>query len=104
MPPLVLFDLDDTLCDYSAARIGRLRTAYGDAFDAAGMTGVDLESVIEESLAIHPHGCHHFPDVLARQGMTDGDLAQQAQRWYLNHRFLGLALYDDARNVLDKVR
>jgi len=103
-PPQVLFDLDDTLCDYSGARIGRLRIAYGDAFAAAGMTGIDLDTVIEESLAIHPHGCHHFPEVLARHGMTDAGLALHAQRWYLSHRFLGLALYDNARDVLDYVR
>jgi putative hydrolase of the HAD superfamily len=104
MPSLVLFDLDDTLCDYSGARIGRLRTAYGDAFEAAGVNDVDLDAVIAESLALHPHGCHHFPDVLARHGMTDADLASQAQRWYLAHRFRGLALYDDARDTLEQVR
>lgn len=103
-PPLVLFDLDDTLCDYSGARIGRLRTAYGDAFTAAGMAGVDLDAVIEESLAIHQHGCHHFPEVLARHGMTDNEMAAEAQRWYLSHRFEGLGLYDEARDVLAQVR
>lgn len=103
-PSLVLFDLDDTLCDYSSARVGRLRTAYGDAFAAAGMREVDLDAVIDESLAIHQHGCHHFPEVLARHGMADAELAAQAQRWYLGHRFLGLGLYDDAREVLAKVR
>jgi putative hydrolase of the HAD superfamily len=103
-PPLVLFDLDDTLCDYSGARVGRLRTAYGDAFAAAGMRGIDLDAVIDESLAIHQHGCHHFPEVLARHGMTNARLAAQAQRWYLSHRFLGLGLYDDAREVLARAR
>lgn len=103
-PPLVLFDLDDTLCDYSGARIGRLRTAYGDAFAAAGMRDIDLDGVIAESLAIHQHGSHHFPEVLARHGMTDPELAARAQRWYLRHRFLGLKLYDEARDVLTRIR
>jgi HAD superfamily hydrolase (TIGR01549 family) len=103
-PPLVLFDLDDTLCDYSGARTGRLRRAYGDAFGAAGMGDVDLDSVIAESLEIHPHGSHHFPDLLARHGMTDGELATRAQRWYLSNRFQGLALFTDAQIVLAQVR
>jgi len=103
-PPLVLFDLDDTLCDYSGARTGRLRTAYGDAFAAAGIRDVDLDAVIAESLEIHPHGSHHFPALLARHGMSDAELAQQAQRWYLGNRFRGLALFSDAQSVLAQVR
>ena len=104
VPPLILFDLDDTLCDYSGARIGRLRTAYGDAFTAAGLDGIDLDTVVKESLAVHEHGCHHFPKILARHGMTDPEIAQQAQHWYLGHRFLGLGLYPEARDVLAQVR
>jgi HAD superfamily hydrolase (TIGR01549 family) len=103
-PPLVLFDLDDTLCDYSGARTGRLRTAYGEAFAAAGVSNVDLDAVIAESLEIHPHGCHHFPDLLARHGMTDAEVAQRAQRWYLGNRFRGLALFSDAKAVLAQLR
>jgi putative hydrolase of the HAD superfamily len=103
-PPLVLFDLDDTLCDYSGARPGRLRTAYGEAFAAAGVRNVDLDAVIAVSLEIHPHGCHHFPDLLARHGMTDAEVAQRAQRWYLGNRFRGLALFSDAQAVLAQLR
>jgi len=103
-PPLVLFDLDDTLCDYSGARTGRLRTAYGDAFAAAGVSNVDLDAVIAESLEIHPHGSHHFPDLLARHGVTDAEVAQRAQHWYLGNRFRGLVLFSDAQAVLAQVR
>jgi putative hydrolase of the HAD superfamily len=103
-PPLVLFDLDDTLCDYSGARTGRLRQAYGDAFSAAGIRDVDIDAVIAESLEIHPHGSHHFPDLLARHGMTDADVASRAQRWYTGNRFEGLALFTDAQMVLAQVR
>jgi putative hydrolase of the HAD superfamily len=103
-PPLILFDLDDTLCDYSGARTGRLRGAFGDAFSAAGVEGVDLDRVIAESIGIHPHGSDHFPDLLAGHGMTDPDLAREARRWYHHNRFLGLDLYPDARSVLAAVR
>ena len=104
VPRLVLFDLDDTLCDYSGARTGRLRTAYGAAFAAAGIGDVDLNAVIAESLEIHPHGCHHFPELLARHGVTDAEVAQQAQHWYVGNRFRGLALFSDAQAVLAQVR
>jgi HAD superfamily hydrolase (TIGR01509 family) len=103
-PPLVLFDLDDTLCDYSGARTGRLRTAYGDAFAAAGICDVDLDAVIAESLEIHPHGSHHFPELLARHGVADAAVAQRAQHWYHGNRFSGLALFADALAVLAQVR
>ena len=104
VPPLVLFDLDDTLCDYGGARAGRLRRAFGDALAAAGVTDVDLDAVIEESIAIHPHGSEHFPDVLHRYGVTDPQLAAQARRWYSQNRFFGLDLFVEARDVLDMVR
>ena len=104
VPPLVLFDLDDTLCDYSGARTGRLRQAFGDAFAAAGITDVDLEAVIEESIAIHPHGSEHFPDVLHRHGVREAGLAARARGWYSQNRFHGLDLFVEARDVLDTVR
>jgi putative hydrolase of the HAD superfamily len=103
-PALVLFDLDDTLCDYSGARSGRLRTAFGKAFEVAGAENVDLEAVIAESIAIHPHGSDHFPEVLARYGVTDPDLAMDARRWFHQNRFLGLSLFPDAREVLRRTR
>jgi HAD superfamily hydrolase (TIGR01549 family) len=103
-PPLILFDLDDTLCDYSGARVGRLRGAFGDAFAAAGIDAIDLDAVVAESIAIHPHGSDHFADLLARHGVADEELAQAARRWYHQNRFLGLDLYPDARSVLDAVR
>lgn len=103
-PPLVLFDLDDTLCDYSGARSGRLRGAYGDAFLAAGARGIDLDAVIAESIAVHPHGSDHFPDILARHGVDNPDLAHQARRWYQQNRFLGLRLFPDARELLHQIR
>lgn len=103
-PPLVLFDLDDTLCDYSGARVGRLRAAFADAFAAAGIEDDDLDAVIDESIATHPHGSDHFPELLARHGVTDVELARAARRWYHDNRFLGLDLFPDARSVLAAVR
>src|SRR5438067_1416494 len=91
-PALVLFDLDDTLCDYAGARAGRLRIAFADAL--AGLPGggkdVDLDRLIAESVAIHPHGSDHFGSLLARYGVTDAAVAEAARRWYHANRFLGL--------------
>jgi HAD superfamily hydrolase (TIGR01549 family) len=101
---LILFDLDDTLCDYSGARTGRLLGAYGQAFEGAGVTDIDLDAIVAESIAIHPHGSDHFPDLLARHGVDDPELARDARRWYHHNRFLGLDLYPGARTVLDTVR
>ena len=103
-PSLILFDLDDTLCDYGGARTGRLRGALGSALAAAGIADADIEAIIAESIEIHPHGSDHFPDLLARHGVSDTELAQEARRWYHSNRFLGLDLFTDARAVLREVR
>jgi putative hydrolase of the HAD superfamily len=103
-PRLVLFDLDDTLCDYSGARVGRLHGAFGMAFAEAGVTGIDLDEIIRESVAIHPHGSDHFPALLARHGVENPDLAIRARRWYHHNRFLGLDLFPEARDVIREIR
>jgi HAD superfamily hydrolase (TIGR01549 family) len=104
-PPLVLFDLDDTLCDYASARVTRLRTAFGMAL--AGVPGgaeIDLDRVIAESLAIHPHASDHFGNLLAHYGVDDDAVIQAARSWYHTNRFLGLALFADAMQILRAIR
>jgi putative hydrolase of the HAD superfamily len=104
-PSLVLFDLDDTLCDYAGARAGRLRTAFGTALaHAPNGAEVDLDRVITESLAIHPHGSDHFGELLARYGVADPAVIQDARTWYHTNRFLGLALFADAVEMLRAIR
>jgi putative hydrolase of the HAD superfamily len=104
-PTLVLFDLDDTLCDYAGARAGRLRIAFGIALSrTSGGAKVDLERLIAESVAIHPHGCEHFGELLARYGVDDATAVHAARSWYHTNRFLGLALFADAAEVLRSIR
>ena len=104
-PSLVLFDLDDTLCDYAGARAGRLRTAFSTALaHAPNAAEIDLGRVIAESLAIHPHGSEHFGELLARYGVTDPAVAVAARSWYHTNRFLGLALFADAVEMLRAIR
>ena len=103
--PLVLFDLDDTLCDYAGARVGRLRIAFGQAF--AGSGGIDearLDDLVAASIAESPHGGHHFPAFLARHGLDDLEAADEARRWFSEHRFRGLALFPDAIRLLGVAR
>ena len=117
-PRLVLFDLDDTLCDYAAARAARLRIAFGQALRdphrrMVGTTGApgipagtpdpDLDALIVASIAIHPHGADHFPDLLQPYGVSP-EAAAEAVAWYRANRFHGLALFADAFAAIEAVR
>lgn len=106
-PGLVLFDLDDTLCDYAGARTVRLRTAFLGAFASAGHPAPDddtLDRMIEESIAEHPHGIEHFPGLLARFGVSHQGGIEMAQGWYRRNRFHGLRLFADALHTVEQVR
>lgn len=101
---LVLFDLDDTLCDYAGARFRRLEQAFRRAFASAGLVPPDdLAPLIAESIALHPHSTEHFPELLARYGIGD-DAVRMAREWYGGNRFHTLALFPDAVATLDAVR
>ncbi len=98
---LILFDLDDTLCDYAGARAIRLRRAFATAFEVASPpTTPDMEVLIRESIAIHPHGADHFAELLERYGVTVSAAASAARVWYQTNRFHGLRLFDDAISTL----
>ena len=105
---LVLFDVDDTLCDYAGARALRLRRAFTRALATcktrAGAEPIDIERLIAESIAIHPHGTDHFPDLLRHYGVEDPDIVTGAREWYQANRFLGLQLFPDAVTTLRLAR
>jgi len=108
-PRLILFDLDDTLCDYGAARAERLRLAFSLDLGsrperAAPPTRRDLERMIADSVAMHPHGADHFPELFQRHGIVDPTAAEAAMAWYRTNRFHGLALFADAVGALQAVR
>ena len=110
---LVLFDLDDTLCDYAGARAARLGIAFGQALAtvqvrahrATGALGgaPDPAALIAASIAIHPHGADHFADLLRPYGVA-ADGAALASAWYRANRFHGLQLFPDAVATLEAVR
>src|SRR5215203_1259203 len=104
-PELVLFDLDDTLCDYGAARFGRLSIAFGLAQDATGRTfAVPIDELVTESIRIQPHGVDHFPALFARYGIEDPSAVEAATRWFVSNRFHDLKLFPDAIETLNQVR
>lgn len=110
-PKLVLFDLDDTLCDYASARALRLRLAFSLDLDptgsidrANGASDRDLDRMIADSVALHPHGADHFPLLFQRHGIVAAGTAEAAMRWYRDNRFHGLRLFDDAVTTLAAVR
>lgn len=104
-PRLLLFDLDDTLCDYATARARRLRIAFNlDRFAEVGATGRDIERMIADSLATQPHGTDHFPTLFSRHGIDDPRVADAAMTWYRDNRFHGLDLFADAAPTLAKLR
>src|SRR5215208_4692334 len=104
-PKAVIFDLDDTLCDYAAAREARLRRAFtlsrrgfppGDA--------IDLDRMIADSIQMHPHGADHFAELFARFGIADVRAAEDAADWYRKNRFHGLRLFPETEAVFTTVR
>jgi HAD superfamily hydrolase (TIGR01549 family) len=104
-PKAVIFDLDDTLCDYATAREARLRRAFtlspgGDRSRIA----IDLDRMIAESIQMHPHGADHFEELFARFGIADARAASVAADWYRKNRFHGLHLFPETEAVFSTVR
>lgn len=106
IPRLVLFDLDDTLCDYSRARHLRLNIAFSHDMkpDQVDHPRRDVARMVEDSLAIQPHGADHFPEVFARHGVMEKSVAEAAIRWYRENRFHGLELFADAVGTISALR
>ncbi len=123
-PRLLLFDLDDTLCDYTSARDLRLRLAFSHALAgesatadpaggepaggddaAAGRRFPDhIERLAAASVERNPHGSDHFADLLRDHGLDDPSAAPAAMAWYRANRFHGLTLFEDAEATLLALR
>jgi len=105
-PKAVLFDLDDTLCDYATAREVRLRRAFTLSHGGGTQSreGIDLDRMIAESIQMHPHGADHFAELFARFGIADPGEAQVAADWYRKNRFHGLRLFPGVETIFSTVR
>lgn len=104
-PKAIIFDLDDTLCDYRAAREARLRIAFalGCGEGAGAMNNADLGAMIARSIEMHPHGADHFRELFASFDMAES-AADRAAEWYRENRFHALDLFPQAMEVLRTVR
>ncbi|MDI3339705.1 MAG: HAD family hydrolase [Sphaerobacter sp.] len=101
-PKLVLFDLDDTLCDHQASLRLRLRIAFEAA--CRGLPGIDLDALVEASVQRAVFGTDHFAEVLALAGVRDQARVEQAVASYVSDRYRGLRLFDEALEVVEAVR
>ena len=99
-PSLVLFDLDNTICDYHGARIVRTRYAFEPHFPELER----LELAVNAAMAHNTDGSEHFVQVLAAHGITDPTLVEEVRARYIDDRYRGLVLYDDALEVIETVR
>jgi FMN hydrolase / 5-amino-6-(5-phospho-D-ribitylamino)uracil phosphatase len=99
---LVLFDLDDTLCDHDGSLRVRLRQSFAAAFN--GSPPDYIERIVEESVERSVFGTDHFSDVLAPYGVTEPERIQAAADVYVADRFRGLKLFPEAVDVVERVR
>lgn len=98
-PKLVLFDLDNTICDYDGARL--IRTRY--AFEPHFSTPEQLDAAVELAIARANEGCDHFAGVLAEHGVADAALVTDSEARYRTDRYRGLALFPEALEVVAQV-
>jgi FMN hydrolase / 5-amino-6-(5-phospho-D-ribitylamino)uracil phosphatase len=101
-PSLVLFDLDDTLCDHEASLRVRLRQAFTVAFN--GDPPDNLPEIIEQSIEYSVFGTDHFADILRPHGVARKDWIEAAIDSYVSDRFLGLELFEEAVDVVESLR
>ncbi len=102
MPSLVLFDLDDTLCDHDRSLRIRLRHAFEAA--AEGFPQVDVDSLVEESAALSVGGTGHFADLLRQHGINDQQRCELAITRYASDRYRGLELFEESIEIVMLVK
>lgn len=97
-PKLVLFDLDDTLCDHAMSLATRVRHAFEPFF------GDDLlERATGDAIARSREGTAHFAEILNHYGVNETNAAEIARERYVSDRYRGLRLYDDALDAIAAV-
>lgn len=99
MPKLVLFDLDNTLCDHATSRSLRVRHAFESFFS----NEEDLGRAVQDAVVRSSEGTAHFTEILEEFG-ADADAAESARERYISDRYRGLELYRDALHVIEQVK
>jgi FMN hydrolase / 5-amino-6-(5-phospho-D-ribitylamino)uracil phosphatase len=100
-PKLVLFDLDDTLCDHDGSLRIRLHASFVAAF--GGDPPDNIEEIVELSIERSVFGTDHFAEVLEPFGVTAEEHVQAAIDTYVSDRFRGLRLFPEAVDVVEMV-
>lgn len=96
-PQLILFDLDNTLCDHASSLQIRLNHAFEPLFPAPA----ELQAVIDASVEMAVDGTRHFENLFARFGLAAPESVEEARERYVSDRFRGLELFDDALDAID---
>ncbi|MCX7623488.1 MAG: HAD family hydrolase [Thermomicrobium sp.] len=91
---LVLFDLDDTLCDHARSFCLRVRRAL-DALPPDVLRSPS-SAVLEWALRHPNHTWEAVQAALERAGVTEPELLERALAAYASDRYFGLELYPDS--------
>lgn len=98
-PRLVLFDLDNTLCDHRTSLLIRLDHAFRQAFPDEDQR----ERLIAASVKIATDGTEHFARLFEEEGVTSPEILDMALDRYQSDRFRGLELFEDTLDAIDAV-
>lgn len=99
VPKVVIFDLDDTLCDHAFSVQSKVRYSFEPFIDASL-----LDEAVVTALARSRWGSDHFAELFLELGVTDKEAVAEARARYVSDRFRDLVLYDDALTSLDAIR
>jgi 2-haloalkanoic acid dehalogenase type II len=99
VPKLVLFDLDDTLCDHATSLASRVRHAFEPFFEADV-----LEQATLDAIGRSREGTGHFSEILSQYGVNETNAAEVARERYVSDRYRGLRLYDDTLTAIASVK
>lgn len=92
MPKVVIFDLDDTLCDHAFSVQSKVRYSFEPFIDDTDL----LDEAVEMALSLSRWGSEHFADVFLELGITAEAALAEARARYVSDRFRDLLLYDDS--------
>lgn len=99
---LVLFDLDDTLCDQTSALRCRVELAFRAAlFD---QSPEHIQPLVEHVVQLRRMDAGVLREVLAAHGWNEQWRVERAMQTYSANRFRGLALFPEARTILDRIQ
>ncbi len=97
---LVIFDLDNTLCDHRGSLRVRLDHAFQESFpDAAYRT-----TVVAASIEIAHDGTDHFGELFVNQNVDAPEAVSRAIERYESDRYRGLELFEDTLHGIERTR